>query len=352
MEQPTASLFAIDTPRHDLIGLINEMPLGVLILNNQGQVTFFNQQAQQLFSTITQGSVWLELISAEVDATKCTYKAIYLRSGCYLSLKTCPIDDGYGQVIMLTDITEEERLQSQLEHQTRLSDMGKMAGALAHQIRTPLASAVLYIKNLLAAKANTITISPEKEQYFLSKAATILDSMEEKIKDMLIFAKSQQIAKSDCYFEEFALKLSSIIETKQAGLITLDYGDISLTTTLHCNLILLIDAIDNCIENAVNAKATQIKIAIKIYDEKLNVMISDNGCGVSQEMLQKIIQPFVTTEQNGTGLGLAVVKMIAEAHAGKMWITSKEKVGTQINIDLPILGDKHGSNPTYFASRR
>lgn len=334
--------FTVNSNHHDFIRLVNEIPLAVLILNNQGQVTFFNQQAQTIFPTIALGLIWVDVINAEVETSKCTYKAIYLRSGKYLSLKTCPIGDGSCQVIMLTDITEEERLQAQVEHQTRLSDMGKMAGALAHQIRTPLASAVLYVKNLLAAKKNAIKLSAEKEQHFLTKAASILDTMEEKIKDMLIFAKSQQITKADCLLNELVTSLAATIETKESVEINLDCDKAELNHVLHCNLILLVDAIDNCIDNATNAAATEINVTIEIVDEILRIAICDNGDGIPQDMLQKIIQPFVTTELNGTGLGLSVVKMIAEAHAGKLWITSEENTGTQINLELPILGESNG----------
>lgn len=330
--------------------LLYEVPLAVLILDNTGLVTYFNQAAKQVLPSITENAAWVDIITADVNVRQCTYKAIYTNSGRILTLKTSPAQLGKCQVIMLTDITEEERLQSQLEHQARLSDMGKMAGALAHQIRTPLASVVLYVKNLLLVKQNQVQVTLEKEKQFLEKAATILDTIETKIKDMLIFAKSQQISKLDCHTGELLAQLQIATETENKVSIQYDSQGLDLQKALHCNMVLLVDAVLNCIENAMNAQANFVKIIIKTDKDQLKITIEDNGYGIDKDIQSRVIEPFFTTKINGTGLGLSVVKMITEAHAGSMWIESEKNVGTKINIELPLMGDRHAAKSAYFVS--
>ena len=346
LQDRVASLptFAMPASYHYLSRLVDEIPIAIVILNHQGEVIFFNQQAPLLLPSLALGMQWVELIHIEVIEHKCTYKAIYLRNGKYITLNTCPVDEGKSQALILTDVTEEEVLTAQLEHQSRLSDMGKMAGVLAHQIRTPLASAVLYIKNILAARNQQMQLTPEKERQFLDKAAAILDAMEEKIKDMLIFTKSQQICKTNCVLAEIITQIQAVIEARQPAKITLTWDPATHQQSLYCNVILLTDAIENCLENAINAGAHQIAVILTLDSANLNIVIQDDGCGISQELQQKVVEPFVTTKPNGTGLGLSVVKMIAEAHAGKLYLTSKENVGTEIHLNLPIVGGGSARN--------
>lgn len=351
LQDRVASLpsFAMHASYHYLSRLVDEIPIAIVILNHQGEVVFFNQQAPLLLPSLALGMQWVDLIHIEVIEHKCTYKAIYLRNGKYITLNTCPVDEGKSQALILTDITEEELLTAQLEHQSRLSDMGKMAGVLAHQIRTPLASAMLYIKNILAARNQQIHLTPEKEQQFLDKAASILDAMEEKIKDMLIFTKSQQICKTECKLAQIITQLQTIIEARRPVEITLTWDQTTYQQSLYCNVILLTDAIENCLENAINASANQIAVILIVENTNLEIIVRDNGSGISQELQQKVIEPFVTTKPNGTGLGLSVVKMIAEAHAGKFWLTSKENVGTEIHLKLPIVGGGSARNTAGIA---
>jgi two-component system, sensor histidine kinase FlrB len=344
----TSSLLHIVPVDVNLQRLLYEVPLAIVILDNQGLVIYCNQAASNIFPSIRDKVAWVDIIEHDVNIRECTYKAIATHNGRFLTLKTSPAELGKYQVMILTDITEEERLHAQLEHQARLSDMGKMAGSLAHQIRTPLASVMLYVKNLLSAKQNQVHLTLEKEKQFLEKTVHMLHTMETKIRDMLIFAKSQQISKLDCRVDDLLMQLRIATETKNEIPIQYEIDDLDLNKGLYCNKVLLVDAILNCIENSINAEASLISIVIKTYKNQFKISIIDDGNGIDENIQSRVIEPFFTTKINGTGLGLSVVKMITEAHAGSMWIESGKNIGTKIHIEFPFVGEQHAANAAHF----
>lgn len=97
-------------------------------------------------------------------------------------------------------------------------------------------------------------------------------------------------------------------------------------------------AIVNLIKNAAESSASGSPILLRIAteDHQLLITVKDQGCGISEEQLQKIFEPFHTTKAFGTGLGLPIVKKIVESHQGKLSIQSEEGAGTSVTISLPL----------------
>ena len=99
----------------------------------------------------------------------------------------------------------------------------------------------------------------------------------------------------------------------------------------------LLNIIKNSIEAQDENKESYIKIYTKINKKNIQIFIEDNGIGISKENIKKISEPFFTTKQNGTGLGVLLSKEIITAHGGKLEYKSKENIGTTAKITLPIL---------------
>jgi signal transduction histidine kinase len=99
----------------------------------------------------------------------------------------------------------------------------------------------------------------------------------------------------------------------------------------------LLNIIKNSIEAQDEKKPSYIKIYTKINKTNIQIFIEDNGVGISKENLKKISEPFFTTKQNGTGLGVLLSKEIINAHGGKLEYKSKENIGTTAKITLPII---------------
>jgi two-component system, sensor histidine kinase FlrB len=237
-----------------------------------------------------------------------------------------------GQLIQITDLTETRRLQDQLGHMERLSALGKMAASLAHQIRTPLAAAMLYGANL----ANR-TLSNEARGSFQKKLMDRLRDLETQVSDVLLFARNgeQQVVS--------AIELTELITSIEHGAeamlqqvgaslrIEMDEPPIPLLA----NSSALASAINNLLANALQAGATQLLISAHKTGDEVMLRIVDNGRGMSRELLGRIFEPFYTTRSNGTGLGLAVVQSVVQAHQGKVEVASVAGEGSCFTLRLP-----------------
>jgi two-component system sensor histidine kinase FlrB len=257
---------------------------------------------------------------------------VSLRNGRRVQISTQPLKQQEGQLIQITDLTETRCLQDQLSHMERLSALGKMAASLAHQIRTPLAAAMLYGANL----ANR-TLSNEARGSFQKKLMDRLRDLETQVSDVLLFARNgeQQVVS--------AIELTELITSIERGAeamlqqvgaslrIEMDSPPIPLLA----NSTALASAINNLLANALQAGATQLLVSAHRAGDDVLVRVVDNGRGMSRELLARIFEPFYTTRSNGTGLGLAVVQSVVQAHQGKIEVASVEGEGSCFTLRLP-----------------
>ncbi len=111
------------------------------------------------------------------------------------------------------------------------------------------------------------------------------------------------------------------------------YGDYNRLNQVLLNII------KNSIEAIDKTKKSYIKIYTKLTDKNISIYVEDNGVGISKENIKRISEPFFTTKQNGTGLGVLLSKEIITAHNGKLEYTSEEKKGTTVQITLPLYNE-------------
>src|SRR4051812_37775063 len=138
-----------------LENLLNFLPGGVVVLDSSGRISECNPAAIDLLGEPLQGELWRDVILRSFAPRKDDGHEVSLRDGRRISISTRNQGED-GQIILLTDQTETRRLQSQLSRHERLSAMGKMMSALAHQIRTPLSAAMLYAGHLCNSKLDDV----------------------------------------------------------------------------------------------------------------------------------------------------------------------------------------------------
>lgn len=313
------------------------MPVGVLLLNAEGTVVMSNPIVERLFGERILGGSWAHIVPRSFRPQKDDGHEVTMVSGRRVRVETSSLGDVPGQLIILVDLTETHSLQKQLAHHERLSTMGKMVAALAHQIRTPLSSAMLYAGHL------------EKEQLpedvrvrFASKLSDRLNNIERQIRDMLIFSKADVKLDEKIAVREFAgfLRERACELTSHKGC-QLDFTETSdLNGTIQCNQEVLVGAILNLVSNAIDASKDDKIIMMEVSERSGQVVITveDRGSGMSEEQIEKVQEGFVTTKQHGTGLGLMVVKAITRAHHGSFLISSRLGVGTTATVILPKIG--------------
>ena len=162
--------------------LLQALPGGVVALDGNGIVQEHNQAAIDLLGEPLAGISWAQVIERAFAPRSDDGHDVSLADGRRVNISTCPMINEPGQILLLTDVTEMRALQDRLNQQQRLVAMGEMAASLAHQIRTPLASAMLYGSQLKSHKLEenkrseflhwTIYANEQKNDSSLSKGAT------------------------------------------------------------------------------------------------------------------------------------------------------------------------------------
>ncbi len=316
--------------------LLSILPGGVVVLDATGCVQECNPTAVELVGEPLLGENWLDVIHRAFAPLREDGFEISLRDGRRISIATQSLDSEPGQILLLTDHTETRALQERLNHYQRLSEMGKMSAALAHQIRTPLSAALLY-----AAHLTDSSLPEARRVEFAKKVKERLHRLEAEIKNMLVFSKGGNVVVSPLTTQELVHDLSALTEAhiEKAGATLTVQNDLS-DSEIMGNKDALLSALQNLIHNALQACGESAKLSLLVCaanSNMLNIILADNGPGMSSETQQRVIEPFYTTHQQGTGLGLPVAVAVAEAHQGELWIHSQLGVGTKVGIRLPVV---------------
>lgn len=324
-----------------LEGLLDTLPAGIVVLDADGNINQANPVAHQMLGEDLLGKSWQQtaknIFVSDGDELR-------LCDGRWVSVSVSPLGAEPGRIILVTDTTETHMLQGIVSRQQRLTSLGEMIASLAHQIRTPLATALLYLSNLSHPHARD-----DDRVRYAEKARERLHHLERMVTDMLIFARGD-VAESECFsVAEFVEELQQALEPQfTESQATLHIDNQVAVANLHGNRDALLSAFHNLANNAIEAADTAcvLKIQVlKIAKDTVEFRFQDNGCGIPDEIRERVLEPFFTTRSNGTGLGLAVVNATVSSYNGSIDIQPEVGVGSCITIKLPLVA-KHSMMPS------
>ncbi|GBL04050.1 PAS domain-containing sensor histidine kinase [Glaciecola sp. KUL10] len=322
-----------------LTHLLQVMPAGVIVLDNKGMIRQANEQAVTLLGEPLEATLWRDIIVRSFKPQADDGHEVSLRDGRKVKLTITPLEEEKGQLIVITDLTETRDLQSRLSHLQKLSSLGKMVATLAHQVRTPLSSAMLYAANLKSLNLN----NPIAEK-FTNKLLTRLKDLESQVNDMLLFAKSgdQQIVKPVNAAGVVNAAIAAVDASAFHKKIDIQTNAFNPKITILGNETAISGAVSNLLHNAIQASnehsSIKVVMASVTHDSKPFVSISvvDQGKGIDEAEVSKIFEPFYTSKSQGTGLGLAVVKSVAQSHKGLISARNNSNgVGASFELCLP-----------------
>jgi len=318
---------------NQLEAVLNTMPAGVLLVDESGVIKTANPAAELLLEQSLTSKKWERVYNYSV--ARQTDQELHLKSGRILRLKTQPLDNQQGEIILLDDISEQRMLEELANRQNRLAAMGQMAAALAHQLRTPLASAVLY-----ASQLNHFSETSSQNNKAVDKVRTSLRYLEKLINDMLMYAKGGEFAEQKFLLDDLLVTFNTRIENRLREshsklVIISQLNDIQLTGSLDALVSVLINLAENAIEACAD-ESCEIELEVYKQNEYLMLVMRDNGPGLSAEQQGKIFQPFYTQKDKGTGLGLAVAQSIVQAHHGDLMVRSQPAKGASFYVCLPM----------------
>ena len=342
----SAEVTALRQQADRLSHLLQVMPAGVIVLDGYGIVRQANSQAIDLLGEPLEGELWRTIIARSFKPRADDGHEVSLIDGRRVKLSITPLQNEPGQLIVLTDLTETRQLQARVSHMQRLSALGKMVASLAHQIRTPLSAAMLYAANLTRSD-----LGQDSTSGFAHKLTARLQELESQVNDMLLFAKSgedQVVSNLTLADLKMAIAPNAITLADQAQLSVVFEG-FEQDAAMVGNLTALQGAVLNLVHNAcqVSEPGTRVTVKASMAESLLSIEVADCGPGVSDSVKDKIFEPFFTTKTHGTGLGLAVVKSVVNAHKGQLTVANKVGSGAVFTMSFPAHATQHVAPTTH-----
>lgn len=248
-----------------------------------------------------------------------------------------------GFVRDLTERREAERrfqdVQSELAHVSRLSAMGEMASALAHELNQPLSATANYIQgSLRLLKEQPVDTEMVREALAVAgeqmfRAGDII----RRLRDF--FAKGE----TDRRIENLPQMLEeagalAMVGAKDRG-VRLTYEISAKVSEVMVDKVQIQQVVLNLMRNAIEAMAEtelrELVVAAKtVDDDMVQVSVSDTGSGLNPDVAAQLFQPFVITKQHGMGVGLSISRTIVEAHGGRIWVDSEQGRGTTFHFTV------------------
>jgi signal transduction histidine kinase len=239
-----------------------------------------------------------------------------------------------GYVYALDDLTEIRRLEREVRLQDRLAAVGRLAAAIAHEIRNPLTS--------IAGSVSMLSGIPEmnaEHRQLLDIVTRESQRLNGIITDFLAYSRGKQyrFERTDLVplLEDTLTLMRHRMTAENTGILIESRFDLREAWTLADG-----DKIKqvfwNFGENAVRAMRNggTLKVAIERLKDDWQVSFADTGTGMTPQQTEKIFEPFQSNFEGGTGLGLAVVYQIVQAHEGRVWARSKPEQGTTFVLRL------------------
>jgi len=312
--------------------LLNALPAGVVVLDCAACVSEANPAACRMFGRTIIGETWLALAQARLVATEAPDE--WQLDERRLSIVESPLDSAGGRILLIHDVTAAHALKAELERNQRLAAMGEMAASLAHQLRTPLATALLYSANLCQPD-----LDDAARVRFAGKTAAQLKRLERLIQEVLLFARGESIGRDTIPVWQLLADAAQTVEPlfadrKVAFQVACAADGVVVTGSRKA----LAGALVNLLENALQACTVDGKVTLgaSVADGALLLAVRDSGVGISPEIQARVFEPFFTTRGQGTGLGLAIALGVARAHGGTIKVSSLPEDGSEFVIMLPV----------------
>lgn len=245
-----------------------------------------------------------------------------------------------GTIIIVHDITEKKLEEIKHRRLENLASLTNVAAAVAHEIKNPLAAISIHVQLLKKNfKACNLGINKNAQKH-LSVIDEEIDSLNKIVVDFLFAVRPLNFNFEYVNINDILLNLKNTFEEEfESAGIKIEFTQEKNITEIHGDERFLRQAFMNIFVNAKAAmpKGGELKIETKTEDNLILISVSDTGCGILPEKLHKIFEPYFTTKNNGTGLGLTMTYKVIKEHGGDIHVYSDVGIGTVFKITLPIL---------------
>lgn len=231
-------------------------------------------------------------------------------------------------------LAERQVMARALARSERLATLGTLSATLAHQLRTPLAGALLYASQLAQPG-----LAQAEKRRFAAEVVLRLRELESFIQGTLDFASGRSDWRAPVDLAAVAADACQLIapQAERAGVV-LAAGGLAAGTVLQASRVALLSTLLNLLDNAVLAcsRGGCVQLSLRCAPGRALLSVSDDGCGMDAATCTRLFEPYFTTRGDGHGLGLAYVKNVVEAHGGSVSVESQPGSGSTFTLALPI----------------
>lgn len=342
-----------------LQSIVDSLPDRLFVLNGDGMIHYISRNVREGLGMIPPqytGTHFLDFVAPEnrglmlakweeakrgihapyeieVKAADGSRRVLLISSG--------PIHGTDRYVVIQRDITELKDLEARFYESQKMAAVGQLSAGIAHEVRNPLSSIKMSLQILLKRIHPT---GNDLKRFEI--ALREVEHLEKLVNDVLVFAKPATPRKEPTDLRrvvEHALALAEKAIAEKEIQVSGRFAD--ALPLLEVDAAMLAQAFLNLILNAVDAMerggTLQVIIREGVQPDGRSVEVEwiDDGCGVGEEDLPHLFNPFFTKKKYGTGLGLTQVKKIVDLHGGIITVTSRRGTGTRIRIRFPLTGD-------------
>jgi two-component system sensor histidine kinase HydH len=337
--------------------LVKNMPIGLIALDHQGKIVTCNEKAQAVLEVACSDALSREALTVLPEPLK-KILAELPASGGFLerdiqlisaegqehiweTVAAGLMDEGIpaGRILLIRDVTAIRQMENEVTRTRHLNSIGSLAAGVAHEIRNPLSS----IKGFAVYFKERLSGNKEDEQ-----TADVMIAETERlnrvISQLIEFARPLKLKKEKVQFVELVQHTIKLIAADaQKNKISVEIDAAVDLPALEVDPDKIKQVLLNIFLNCLAALKEGGKLTIELLPsaDNLTVIISDNGAGIEKMDLPKIYDPYFTSKPAGTGLGLAVVQKIMEAHSGKIDVESTAAQGTKVYLHFPLPGNKY-----------
>ena len=314
-------------------GLITTTPDGVVLTANQSAADILrtNRLVGRPIETLLPG------IASLIDVKRGDLTVPTTDDDIVIGVTVSPLrdvrDQIIGRVINFQDLTELKRLEQHARRTERMATVGQLAAGVAHEIRNPMASISGSIELLRASPQ-----ASEDDRTLMTIVQREVQRLNVLIGDLLDYANPR--AKQTVDFDVASL----VEETVQVARGDQNFSDVELTAStdgplpIHADPAKLRQVVWNLVRNAADAASSggkHVRVTARKVAEGVQITVEDDGTGIPESLLGRIFDPFVTTKEKGTGLGLATCHAIVTEHGGRIDVESEVGKGTKMIVTIP-----------------
>jgi len=332
--------------------LVKNMPIGLIALNDQGKIVTCNEKAQAVLEVACSDALGREALTILPDPLKKILAELPAIGGflerdirlisaegkehIWEAVAAGIMDEGIpvGRILLIRDVTSIRQMENEVTRSRHLNSIGSLAAGVAHEIRNPLSS----IKGFAVYFKERLSGNKEDEQ-----TADVMIAETERlnrvISQLIEFARPLELKKEKVQFVELVQHTIKLIAADaQKNKISVKVDAAAEMPAVEVDPDKIKQVLLNIFLNSLAALKEGGKLTIELSrgTDNLTVIISDNGAGIEKMDLPKIYDPYFTSKPAGTGLGLAVVQKIMEAHGGRINVESTARKGTKVFLYFPL----------------